>query len=492
MATFNASTGWAGWAITYEDGALLLEGFGSITAADLLEYDRLRQVDWSRDGLREWARQRALWEQTTVGRVASPVQSAGTATPASQRVFEGHQVRIEIDSSAMVVTHTDPCEISFVANQPWHVPLAALSDVQIVMPHSIWNGSVQVYLQGARADGSEDPRDPGYLGFNRHSSPEFRKLYNLLKAQIVQNHESGINPRSVAVEQPPRVGMRPAKKKTITTTPAGVPTPSPRGPLLVRPGTRSSSACAPVTVATAHHRLLQKSHFARGAKSALEALPHFHLPPPIRSTRDSVEKALAATVEIRTDDGLGTGFIVGDRGLAVTACHVIDHEGHSTARVLVRLSPDLPEERVTPATVFRSQRSLDYALLWLDAPGPYPTLVVGEPKRLGYTDVVFAMGSPSGLSNTVSRGVVSNPRAVLRGIEYIQTDAAISPGNSGGPLIDEHGRVLGINLMGLSNARGDIDAAHFALPVDYLLDDIKNALRRGKEKCIAGGLNESL
>jgi len=142
------------------------------------------------------------------------------------------------------------------------------------------------------------------------------------------------------------------------------------------------------------------------------------------------------------------------------------------------------ETRETKATVFSSHRCLDYALLWVRDAGPHPTLTLGTPGELRHTDVVFAIGSPSGLSRTVSRGIVSNPKAVLGGVEYIQTDAAISGGNSGGPMIDRHGRVVGINVMGMASQHGSVDAANFALPLDYIWNDLEEAWTRGMEDCL--------
>jgi len=146
-----------------------------------------------------------------------------------------------------------------------------------------------------------------------------------------------------------------------------------------------------------------------------------------------VEDALSATIEIRTEHGLGSGFIVHSAGLAVTARHVVEEPGGSARTVQVRVFGDSGAPQDGPATVFQSHRTLDYAFLWLCGPGPYPILTLGEPGRLRHTDTVFALGSPSGLAKTVSRGIVSNPCATQRGVEYIQTDAAVSPGNSGGP-----------------------------------------------------------
>jgi len=204
-----------------------------------------------------------------------------------------------------------------------------------------------------------------------------------------------------------------------------------------------------------------------------------------RSDQDVVEAALSATVEIHTDMGLGSGFLVDQRGLAVTARHVVDEGSLSAREVGVRVF--LPDGRTheTSAVVFNSHRYLDYALLWLTDPGPYPVLRLGTPAKLRHTEVVFALGSPSGLSKTVSRGIVSNPRAAVGSVEYIQTDAAISGGNSGGPLIDRRGEVMGINVMGLRSESGSVDAAHFAVPLDYLWSDITVAWDRGKDVCLA-------
>ena len=193
-----------------------------------------------------------------------------------------------------------------------------------------------------------------------------------------------------------------------------------------------------------------------------------------------VEDALSATIEIRTEHGLGSGFIVHSAGLAVTARHVVEEPGGSARTVQVRVFGDSGAPQDGPATVFQSHRTLDYAFLWLSGPGPYAILTLGEPGRLRHTDTVFALGSPSGLAKTVSRGIVSNPCATQRGVEYIQTDAAVSAGNSGGPLIDAAGRVVGINLWIMI----DVDAARFALPLDYLWGDIKTAWDQGREKCL--------
>jgi S1-C subfamily serine protease len=199
------------------------------------------------------------------------------------------------------------------------------------------------------------------------------------------------------------------------------------------------------------------------------------------SDQDVVESALAATIEVRSRSGLGSGFLLEKSGLAVTARHVVEERNRSAREVKVRVF--LPDRQTldTTATVFSSHRRLDYALLWLKEPGPYPALHAGHPEQLRPPDVVFALGSPSGLSNTVSRGIVGSPCRSLGDVEYIQTDAAISEGNSGGPMIDRLGRAVGINLMGLTSEHGSVDAARFALPMDYIWTDVKKALDLGKE-----------
>lgn len=189
--------------------------------------------------------------------------------------------------------------------------------------------------------------------------------------------------------------------------------------------------------------------------------------------------ALPATVAISTEGGIGSGFIVHPDGLVVTARHVIEEEGYSLRSVMVRVNTGMDEYHDVKGIVFRSHRQLDFALIWLTEEGPFPCLSIGNPKRLRHAQTVLAIGCPSGLYNTVSRGIVSNPRQPLRFIEYIQTDAAIDPGNSGGPLISTDG-VVGINEWIIRN----VEAGKFALPIDYLTEDIAAAVNYGWKKCI--------
>ena len=202
--------------------------------------------------------------------------------------------------------------------------------------------------------------------------------------------------------------------------------------------------------------------------------------PPSESL-DPIARAIQATVEVATDIGTGSGFIVHADGLVITARHVVDGRDRRSLRtVKVRLAPEREGERILEGAVFRSHHLLDYALLWLMANGPFPTLPLSEPQKLRHAQTIFAIGSHAGHPNTVSRGIVSNPNGHFHKLECIQTDAAIDHGNSGGPLVTEEGQAVGINLWGI----GQFAAAKFSLPIDYLSADIEQALRFGRNRCL--------
>ncbi len=144
--------------------------------------------------------------------------------------------------------------------------------------------------------------------------------------------------------------------------------------------------------------------------------------------------------------GAGTGVVIDQRGLIVTAAHVV--EGTSTVEIRFATG-----ERVS-GRVLGTDEANDIALLRVDRlPAGVPVAVLGDSDRVQVGDVVVAIGSPFGLSGTVTQGIVSavnrswnQPGDRLR-TGLIQTDAPINPGNSGGPLFDARGEVIGINVM---------------------------------------------
>lgn len=206
---------------------------------------------------------------------------------------------------------------------------------------------------------------------------------------------------------------------------------------------------------------------------------------PERVSQSIIDSILRATVEIRAGQSHGSGFLVDARGLVVTARHVVEDDGLSARTITVRLSPKQQDEREHEGVVFRSHRVLDFALLWIVYNDKYPSVALGDPNAVRHLDTVFAVGSPSGFSNTISRGVISNPCATLGKVEYLQTDVALSGGNSGGPLVGSDGQAIGINVAGIRTADGEVDAARLALPIDYLASDISEARRRGKHACMS-------
>ena len=175
------------------------------------------------------------------------------------------------------------------------------------------------------------------------------------------------------------------------------------------------------------------------------------------SIEELVTQAMPAVVTVETAQGTGSGFFV-SADTALTNKHVV----REAEAVTLRSSTG---GRRT-ARVVSSSWDYDLAVLKVDVANPaqpvLPLAYVGE-VRVG--EEVIAIGSPLGLQNTVTRGIVSAMRD-LDGVGVVQTDAAINPGNSGGPLLDRQGRVVGVNTMKVSGR--DLQSIGFAVSTYYV------------------------
>ena len=155
------------------------------------------------------------------------------------------------------------------------------------------------------------------------------------------------------------------------------------------------------------------------------------------------------TVQVRTrgrrGDGAGSGIVWRPDGLVVTNAHVVRGE---------RAVVELPDGERLDGRVVRMDRSRDLAALEVPARG-LPTPLVGDPRTLRAGDLVIAVGSPFGVPGAASVGVVHQvePAGAGRGPRWIRADVRLAPGNSGGPLADAAGRVMGVNAM-IANGLG--------------------------------------
>lgn len=166
---------------------------------------------------------------------------------------------------------------------------------------------------------------------------------------------------------------------------------------------------------------------------------------------------------------LGSGFIISADGYVLTNAHVIE----SADEVTVKLN----DKREFKAKVIGADRKTDVALLKIDATG-LPAVRIGDPSRLRVGEWVVAIGSPFGFESTVTAGIVSAKGRSLpqeNFVPFIQTDVAVNPGNSGGPLFNLKGEVVGINSQIYSRTGGFMGLS-FAIPIDVAMD-IQQQLR---------------
>jgi len=169
----------------------------------------------------------------------------------------------------------------------------------------------------------------------------------------------------------------------------------------------------------------------------------------------------------------GSGFLVSSDGIVLTNAHVVD----GAKEVTVKLS----NHREYKAKVLGADRSSDIAVLKIDA-RDLPTVRLGDSNKVNVGDYVLAIGEPFGLEETATAGIVSAKGRSLPGdgyVPFIQTDAAVNPGNSGGPLFDSNGNVVGINAQIYTNS-GGYEGVSFAIPINLAVQIKDQIVKTGK------------
>ncbi|MFM9912101.1 MAG: DegQ family serine endoprotease [Methylophilaceae bacterium] len=168
---------------------------------------------------------------------------------------------------------------------------------------------------------------------------------------------------------------------------------------------------------------------------------------------------------------LGSGFIVSSDGYILTNAHVVN----DADEIIVKLT----DKRELKAKLIGIDRRSDVAVVKVEAVN-LPKVTLGDPDNLKVGEWVVAIGSPFGLENTVTAGIVSAKGRALpqeNYVPFIQTDVAINPGNSGGPLFNMKGEVVGINSQIFSRSGGYMGLS-FAIPIDVAME-VQNQLRAG-------------
>ena len=195
----------------------------------------------------------------------------------------------------------------------------------------------------------------------------------------------------------------------------------------------------------------------------------------ITATRFDVESVERASDDqlnlyLEEQDSLGSGVIVSEDGFILTNLHVVDNLFD-----LFDTEVTLSDGRKTPATVIAWDKKNDLAVLHINM-GDLTPIEIGDPSKIQVGDLVFAIGYPRNIGQSVSQGIIS---AITHNtdstVSILQTDAAINPGNSGGALIDINGQLIGINSSIFSES-GKFEGIGFATPASTAIESMKELI----------------
>ena len=189
----------------------------------------------------------------------------------------------------------------------------------------------------------------------------------------------------------------------------------------------------------------------------------------LSSLRNLVDELGEAVVLIRTPIGLGSGFLIHPDGYIVTNDHVVAGERQISVTQFKGTGAKMTKQNFDNVKIVASGGNLDLALLKIEGENPrfsFPYVTLGASPNVKQGERVFAIGSPLGLERSVSEGIVSLRNRIISDRLHVQTTAEISPGNSGGPLFNYRGEVVGVNNMKVV-AQG-AEGLGFSIPVDSL------------------------
>lgn len=194
---------------------------------------------------------------------------------------------------------------------------------------------------------------------------------------------------------------------------------------------------------------------------------------PHRSVKDLAAQFGEGVVLVQTPKGLGSGFILNERGYCVTNYHVIEKENRIAVTIFHRdKRGEFIRRRIDDVKISALNPFFDLALLQIPIQKDFKFRAVYLARESNHKagDEVFAIGNPLGLERSISQGIVSTRNRNFQGLVYIQTTAQINPGNSGGPLFNTRGEVVGVTNMKLLFGEG----LGFAIPVAYVKHFLNN------------------
>ena len=241
-----------------------------------------------------------------------------------------------------------------------------------------------------------------------------------------------------------------------------------------RPGTPFSFADLVEHVSPAVVTITSETMTSGNAADGEDESDAQNLPPQLRDFFNQLQQAHPQ--QPHKAISAGSGFIIDKSGLIVTNNHVIDKS--------TKITVTLPDKRTFTATLVGTDPATDIALLRVKSDKPLPTVEFGDDRKLRVGDWVVAIGNPFALSNSVTAGIVSSlGRDVGTGTsnynDFIQIDAPINRGNSGGPTFDLNGKVIGMNSMIFSPSGGSVGIG-FAIPATTIHDVVGQLQEHGK------------
>jgi serine protease Do len=189
------------------------------------------------------------------------------------------------------------------------------------------------------------------------------------------------------------------------------------------------------------------------------------------TTEQNVARFGEAVVMISSPAGSGSGFLINPDGHLITNYHVIARETLITTTVFQRTDNGFEPKKYDKVRIIAFNPFVDLALLKIeDAGREFPFVYLGDMSRVAVGETVFTIGNPLRLTRSVSQGIVSTTNRDFEGQLYIQTTTNIAPGNSGGPLFNLAGEVIGVTSMGYLFYGG----LNFAVPVDTVKRFLEN------------------